>query len=338
VGTVSNVLNGEIRVSDSRRGRVLRAVEALGYAPNMLAHGLRRRRMPVVGVCVPQTSIAYFATLADTIEEIASDRGFAIMQVLSRQDPAQELARIKALLRFHVAGMILVPSLRPEAALDLIQRSGTPVVVVDRPAPSGRFDCVTLDNHAAMREATTRLIALGHTRLLFVVRQRLLSITLQRIEAMRAAARAAPRKVDVAVIDCGKDQAALTASLATELRRKRRPTAIIASNGTVASRLLRALRALGLEIPRDVSVLAFDEPEWADLVRPALSVVRQPTREIARTAWECLIRRMNDAAHGVQRIEIKGEVVLRESVAPLRAARARLTSPVNFRSPTPRCR
>ena len=101
-------------------------------------------------------------------------------------------------------------------------------------------------------------VALGHTRLLFVVRQRLLSITRQRIEAMRATARAAPRQVDVAVIDCGKDQAALTASLATELRRKKRPTAIVASNGTVAARLLRALRALGLEIPRDVSVLAFD--------------------------------------------------------------------------------
>ncbi len=80
--------------------------------------------------------------------------------------------------------------------------------------------------------------------------------------------------------------------------------------------MLRGIRTLRLDYPGKVSLLAFDEPEWADLVTPRLSVVRQPTQAIARKAWEFLIRRMSGEPVGVQREEFLAEVVIRESVAP----------------------
>jgi LacI family transcriptional regulator len=321
VGTVSNVLNATTRVSEAKRERVLKAVADLGYSQNMLAQGLRRQRSPVVGLCVPFTSIAYFAALVDAFEEVASDRGFEIMQVLSRQDPVKEVQRVGSLLRYHVGGIMILPSVNPGAALDMIAANGTPVVVIDRPTRDARFDQVTYDNHGAMLEAMSHLIALGHRRMLFVVRQRHLSVTLDRIEGIRAAIKQSGKAVAVKIVECSYQESSFMAQFGPELAPDRRPTAIIVSNSTLATWAFRGLRSLGIACPDDVSLIAIDDPEWADLVQPTLSVIRPPTRAIALTAWELLMRRMKEEAGEVQRVELRAEVVFRQSVGSPRKRR-----------------
>jgi LacI family transcriptional regulator len=100
------------------------------------------------------------------------------------------------------------------------------------------------------------------------------------------------------------------------LRGPNTPTAIIVSNSLFAACLLRAFEALGIKCPNDMSLLAFDQPEWAQLVTPKLSVVRQPTGDVARTAWEFLIRRMEDESATIQTVELKADLLLGGSVAP----------------------
>lgn len=317
VGTVSNVLNGAIRVSDAKRDRVAAAISELGYTQNMLAQGLRRRRSPLVGLCVPFTSITYFSALVDACEDVASDRGFEIVQVLSHQDPTTELKRVKALLRYHVAGIMLVPSVDPKAVFDLIAASGTPAVVVDRPTADPRFDEVTFNNYEAMTEAIARLVRLGHRRILFVVRNRNLSVTACRIAALKAAAQAAG-DIAVNVVECGGAESTFISRLAPELGSKSRPSALIVSNSTLAAWTLRTFKTLGIRCPEEMSVLAFDEPEWADLVSPQLSVIRQPIRAIALTAWDFLMRRMRQEDIEVEHAELRAEVVFRDSVGPAR--------------------
>jgi LacI family transcriptional regulator len=324
VGTVSNVLNGTVPVGGDRRERVLAAVAQLGYRPNMLAQGLRRRRSPVVGICVPRTSVAYFAALVEAFEEIASDGGYHVMHVLTHDAPELERQRVASLLRYHVGGVVLVPGAEPAPTLDLLAQSDTPVVVVDRTARGYGFDEVTFDNRAAMRDATERLIALGHRRLLFVVRRRKLVVTQQRIQGMREAVRRPGAEVSAEMLECAAE-GELGTRLALALTAAARPTAVIVSNSTFAAGAMRAIRALRLRCPDDVSLLAFDEPLWAELVSPSLSVVRQPTHEIARMAWELLMRRMGGGAKERQQVELKAQVVLRDSVSrpPLQARSSR---------------
>jgi LacI family transcriptional regulator len=93
VGTVSHVLNGKVPVSDQRRSRVQKAIEHLGYSQNPLAAGLGGRRPPIVGLCVPHTSVAYFAALVDAFEKVAADRGFKIIQVMTQLEPDHEFER-----------------------------------------------------------------------------------------------------------------------------------------------------------------------------------------------------------------------------------------------------
>lgn len=316
VGTVSNTLNGTTWVSEAKRNRVLKAVEDLGYTQNLLAQGLRRHRSPLVGLCVPFTSISYFAALVDAFEEVALDRGYEILQVLSQQAPDRELARVSSLLRYRVGGIVLLPSLDPEATLDLIATSGIPAVIVDRPIADDRFDQVTFDNFAAMHEAAARLIGLGHQRILFLVRHKTLSVTQDRVEGLRAAIREVSHAVTLSVIECSGEEPAFMVQLGLELGSERRPTAIIVSNSTLTKWTLQALRSLGIAVPRDISLLAFDEPEWSELVQPALSVVRPPTRAIAMAAWEILVRRMRGEAAGVEKVELRAEVIFRQSVGP----------------------
>jgi LacI family transcriptional regulator len=314
VGTVSNVLNQTIPVSKAKRDRVLNAIQALGYSQNMLAHGLRRKRSPVVGLCVPHTSIAYFAALVDAFEEVASSNGIEIMQVLSHQDPQKEYERIQSLLKYHVGGILLVPSMEPEETYALIKASGVPVVVIDRAPQVFDFDRVTFDNTLAMRQATQELIDRGHRNILFIVRQRRLIVTVQRVQGLNEAAGRAPEPVTTKVLESGSDESTLTALLAIEMQKPNRPTAVVVSNSTIAVWVIRALRVLKLDCPRDVSLLTFDEPEWADLVTPNLSVVRQPTREIALMAWTFLIQRMRNEAEFVQQIQLEAKVIIRDSV------------------------
>ena len=315
VGTVSNVLNGKVPVSDSRRRRVQKAIEKLGYTQNILATGLRRRRTPMVGVCVPHTSVAYFSALVDAFEEVGADRGYKIIQVFTQLDPAQELDRVQALLHYHVAGLILVPSIQPDRTLKALAKAGTPVVIIDRPTGTSIFDEVTFDNRGAMFDVARRLIALGHRRIVLIVQQPKLSTTRLRIRGLKEAVAEAGASAAALIVQCGPDEITLTSRLAELLRQDNPPTAFVAANNTIAAWLMRALRSLQVDFPKDVSVMAFGEPEWADLVTPRLSVVRQPTGEIARTAWELLIRRMNDEKTPIRQVELKAEIIMRDSVA-----------------------
>ena len=316
VGTVSHVLNATATVSASLRERVEAAMRRLNYEPNMLAHAQRRQRMPVVGLSVPHVGSAYLAALIESFEDIAAGRGYQIMQVLTRRDPTVELRRVRELLRHRISGLLLVPTLDPGGTLELIHAAGTPAVIVDRPSSDPRFDQVSFDNRSVMDDAVGRLIKLGHRHILFVVESQTLSISRQRIEALRGRAGAAQRKVAAEVMEVGEAIDLYPDQLRRRLLSDDVPSAIIVSNSVLATRTLRVLRTMGDAYPDQISLLAFEEPEWADLTSPPLSVIRQPVREIARGAWELLLQRMGGNRDPIRHLEFPAEIILRGSVRP----------------------
>jgi LacI family transcriptional regulator len=315
-GTVSNVINGTREVSEARREKVLQAIRDLGYVPNSLARGLKRSRSRVIGLCVPDSASSYFAALTDTVEDIAADQGYEVMQVLSRHDSDLEEGRVRALLSHRVAGLLMIPGQAPQRSFALIAGTGTPAVMLDRFWEDDRFDYVTIDNRAAMRQVVEALLALGHRRLAYVVSYPDLITTQQRIASFEETARTAAAQTRTQVIRRGETEAVLAGRLAEALRAPEPPTAIIASNSIVALWTLRTLKALGVRCPDDVSVVSFDEPEWADLIEPSLSIVRQPTAEVARLGWQLLMRRIAGKPAVSQHIQKTAELVLRGSVGP----------------------
>jgi DNA-binding LacI/PurR family transcriptional regulator len=161
-----------------------------------------------------------------------------------------------------------------------------------------------------MDDAVRQLIRLGHRQTLFVVESQVLCISRHRIEALRDRAGAKSTTV-MEVGDGGSDYAR---RLTNALQGRDAPTAVIVSNSVIAARTLHVLRSMPKLYPDRISLLAFEEPDWAELTSPRLSVIRQPVREIVRVAWELLLGRMTGDTGPVQHIELKAEIVLRESV------------------------
>ena len=318
IGTVSNVLNGRGNVSAARRTKVEAAMTALGYVPNRLAQSLRGGESRVIGLCTPVTSSAYFVALLDTFENLASQQGYEIMQVLSHGDPAVELRRVRALVGRHVDGLVLIPTYDPQAALRLLVERGTPAVIVDQVIRDRRFDYVAIDDRKAMRDAVAHVIGLGHRTLLYLVRDARLSIVQRRIEGFREAASAARPSVAGTVIQRDPDDAAFARQVADALGARRPPTAIIASNSAIALSVVGILQAMGVRWPEDVSLLAFDEPVWATIVSPPLAVVRHPTQSIAAEAWQRLLLRLRSPGERPRRITLQAHLVPRASLAPPR--------------------
>jgi LacI family transcriptional regulator len=334
VGTVSHVVTGAVQVSAELRARVQKAIDALGYVPNFHAQGLRRGPSRVIGVCLPHASTAYLNDLSETFEDVASRNGYGVMHVYSRHVAATELDRIKELIRYRVDGLLLVPSTAPRESLDFVHAKGVPLVVVDRPTGDARFDHVVLDNRKAMREVVTRLVALGHARILFVCRSRDRQVTQHRLQGLEDARIAATSPLPISCLELRHDEALLRGALQRALRGRSPPDAIIASNSHQAALVLAALRAIGVETPANVSVVAFDDPEWSRLVVPSLSVVRQPAAAMAEAAFDLLVQRVSARAGAPRVVALDAVVEFRDSVRtrtrPAAAAAARVRTPAGW--------
>jgi LacI family transcriptional regulator len=321
VGTASNVLNGRGNVSAPRRAKVEAAMTELGYLPSQVAQSLRRSESRVIGLCTPLVTSPYFAALLETFEHLAARQGYEVMQVLSQDDPELELRRVRALVGRHIDGLILIPTGDPGAALELLADRGTPTVLMDRVTGDERFDCVAIDDRKAMREAARHLIRLGHRRLLYIMREPRLPTTRQRIEGFHDAAASARPAVNAVHWQRDPDEAAFAGQVAAAMADGHAPTAIIASNSTIALSLLRILQSRGVRIPGDVSLLVFDEPVWAPIVTPPLAVVRHPTRQMACAAWQRLLLRLQAPKAPPQQITLEACLIPAASIGPPRGER-----------------
>ena len=316
VGTVSNVLNNRSSVSPARRERVLKAIDELGFSGSLLAKGMRAQSNPLVGLCVPHTTFANLAALADTLDERAVGADYELIQVLSRYDPARELARIKRLIAHRVAGMIIVPSLEPGPVLDYVHKAKLPTVIINRHVPDEiRFDQVTIDHQRAVYETSGQLYRWGHKRICLAVQYPQLSVTRQRIEALERAAMDAGAGAQWTTLEAGQDEERFIDIFAAQARRRDAPSAMIASNSTLARWIVAAMHALGMHCPNDLSLLILEEPEWARLTTPPVAAVEQPTREIARIAWDLLLDRIDGSTKAPVVVRCEGKINFRSSIA-----------------------
>ncbi len=186
VGTVSNVFNETRPVNERTRERVLEAARTLGFQMNFAAQTLRRRSSKTIGLCTTHLTTAYLRELAIALDATAARNGYELIQVQSHQKPETELIRVQSLLSRQVDGLILLPSLSPQASLDLIASRGTPVVVIDRQPEDGQFSSVIIDNFVAMTDVVSALAEKGHRHVLFIAQNLSVATTRHRVAGLEA--------------------------------------------------------------------------------------------------------------------------------------------------------
>ena len=316
--TVSNVLNGRRGVAPELAVRVRAAVAELGYIADLGASRLRSRRSHVAGLLLPDLGNPFFGTLAAVLESAARRDGYDLLIACSADDPAQEAARMRALLTWRPAGIIVVPCNGTLGGRDLAEAAGVALIACDRIPNGPPLDLVAVDNRAAAREVMRHLLAGGRRHILAAAARASIGNIAERCDAARAEAQAVGARFEV--LDTDFSLADSRARLAQRLAQAPRPDAIFALNNVAALAALAALDAAGLAIPEDVPLVGFDDTAWMEVAAPPLTAVSQPVEALARASWARLMARIAGDTSPPQEVRLPCTLEVRAST--LAASRA----------------
>lgn len=315
--TVSRALEKPKSVAEATRARVMEAVAACGYTPNIVARNLRKQETRLITILLADVTNPFFNEIVRGIEQVARETGYSVLLADSENDPGQENAYGSLLAAKRTDGMILLNGRMP-AGLQLPAETSVdaPIVVACEYLPNLDLPTVQIDNIAAAREATGHLIGLGHRRIGFITGPVWNVLSRDRLYGYRGAILEAGFAFDEALVVNGdfsiRSGVAATGSL---LALPTRPTAIFASNDEMAFGAIRAVRDAGLRVPEDISVVGFDDIRFAAYVDPPLTTIRQPGQAIGRCAMTNLVRILGGERVAERRMLLPTELVVRGSTA-----------------------
>ena len=290
--TVSRVLNDSTAVSPDTRQRVLDAVRELGYVPNAVARSLVRGRTDMIALIVSDIQNPFFTTLSRGVEDRAQRYGYTLVVGNSDENSDKERRYLDVLLARRIDGVIL--STVGEAHLEFLQERGIPVVLVDRVIPGADVDTVVHDAYDGGRQIVQHLLQQGYRDIMFIGAQPRNSTIQDRLAGCRYALHNAG--LPLAVRMGGLDQASGEEVVASVLAEGALPEAFVAANDLVAVGAVVQLRRQGKNVPDDVALACFGDPELASQLDPFLTAVREPAYEIGKLAMEMLHVRLQGSA------------------------------------------
>jgi LacI family transcriptional regulator len=316
--TVSRVLNNSGYVRASTRARVEAAIQELGYVPNRVARSLRLKRTHTLALVVTDITNPFWTTVVRGVEDAANEAGFTVILCNTDESPTKQDAYLQVLLQKRVDGILLTPAHSTPEPVALIQRQKIPVVVLDRRVPGAEVDVVRCDSQEGAYKLVQHLLELGHRRIGVLTGPEDVSTSSDRVAGYRRALREAGLDEAHEWVRYGQFTLDSGAEGAREmLELDARPTAILAANNFIAVGALRVLYEAGLDIPGDVSLVAFDELTFDPSAVPFMTVADQPAYEMGQQATKLLIARLTDpAVDGCQEIVLPARIVVRRSSGP----------------------
>jgi len=314
--TVSNALSGLRGVTDDRRRAVLEAVAALGYKSNHMASSLRRGETRTVGIVVPNLSNEFYSGLVRLWERIASQSNFEMLVVASGEDPVTEARRIESLIARQIDGLLVVAAHDDFGSIPGFPTGLPPTVLVDRAFGHPQFDTVASDNFDAGYRGTGHLLELGHRDITLLISSTNHTHLRDRVEGYRRALGEAELGARERIVFGGGAVEGCRAAIEQDLRRPHRPTAIFAATFYATMGAVKAINALELAFPEEVSLLGFEHSEWMTVVRPYISAVRQSVDEMAAVSWRTLHERIASEKADLAREMLPFRFDFRESTRP----------------------
>jgi LacI family transcriptional regulator len=332
VATVSRVLNNTVPVARSKRAAVLRAVEVLGYRPNVVAQELARGHTQAIGVLPHGISNPFYSRLLKGVEQGLRGSGYYPL-FASGEEPAEQASALDLLLAHRVEALILMGGHIPDDELLSVARR-LPIVTIGRAIRGLEQRCLRVENHEGAYKATRHLRDLGHTRIAHITGLPWHGDAIARRAGYERALLDSGVAVDPALIVEGdfEEQSGL-AGTEQLLGAGVRFTAIFAGNDQMAFGAGLALLRHGLRVPRDVSIIGFDDQPSAAYTWPPLTTIRQPAVEMGIATARALL----DELRGRSFVQptFHTDLVLRASTASPPASRGKVASPRrrNRRSP-----
>ncbi len=312
--TTARALSGEGYVAAAVREHVRSVAEELGYVPHAMASNLRKQKSRSIGVLVSDLRNPFYADLAAGIGRRARERGYTMILVDDRGSAAEELEAAKTFVGMRVAGVIVTP-VSSEVSTYLI-RQRIPVVEADRTFSAGACDAVLVDNIGASQRMSDHLISLGHRRIALLIDETDWTTGADRFTGYRTSLEESGIELDPALlVPAGWDAGGARKAAVSLLARRDHPTAVFSANNVLAEGLWRAASDLGLRVPEDLSIVAFDDAPWMSLVTPGVTAVAQDTVALGDAAMSRLFARIDDPAAPVETVVLEAQILPRGSTA-----------------------
>jgi LacI family transcriptional regulator len=324
LGTASNVLNRPEVVAPKTLERVREVIDRLGFVRSSAAHQMRGGNSRYFGAVVLDASNPFSTETIRGLEDAVHEQGCALVVCSTDGSSEREERYLRLLEEQRVQGIVITPANRSTRHLQALRDRGTRVVLLDRPGGDTELCSVSVDHALGGELAARHLFDLGHRRIAFINGPVRLSQCAERRRGVRRAARRQHLDVAATIIEYTIDPITVLEQVESAvgqfLAGEDRPTAVLCANDQIAFTVLRALSERRIRVPRDVSVVGNDDVEFASMISPALTSIRQPKYELGRAAAELLIAETDDPDHRHGAVLFEPELIERQSTT----ARARL--------------
>lgn len=318
ISTASKAINNKTVVAESTRKRVLNVAKKLGYRTSFIPKSLRTRNSRAIGLILPNIINPFFCALANAVEDIALKEGYVVILGNVKEDKKRESLYFNIFAERWIDGIILAGGTsEDEEYIQYIEEQGISIVFIDREIEEHFTNAIGIDNEMAMYEATKYLIELGHKQIAFISGPLRVKVFTKRLKGYQRALESSGLEFRESLVE-GGDETAFGGAIATRrlLKRNKNWTAILTSNDLMAIGSLKELNKANLRVPKDTSVMGFDNIPLTSLVSPSLTTVSQPFHEMGVEAMKLLLEIIQGKKTAKSKITLSTEIVIRESTSP----------------------
>lgn len=311
--SVSRYLNGELSVlSDTLQARIAQAIKQLDYRPNKMARSLKRGQTKLIALILADITNPYSIEMMNGLEAACQKQGYTLLVCNTQNEAEKERYYLQLLIDYNVDGVVIHAL---QAKGTLFTQLPFPMVLVDRKLNAVNIDLVGLDNVQATELAVAHLIESGFSALLFVSepikgvstreeRTQTFKRVIKRHKAINGQVLEVAHRAEDSL-----DQSLLAFCQKNAGLRK----AVLTANSQVTLFTSLSMKRLNLNWGRDIGLLGFDDPSWAELVGVGISAIRQPTQQIGQSAFELLLCRIQGDRSPAKTILYPAELIIRES-------------------------
>ncbi|WDF57768.1 LacI family DNA-binding transcriptional regulator [Flavobacterium sp. KACC 22758] len=316
IASVSYVLNNKIdsRIPQETIDKVKHAAEELNYRPNNIAKSLKTQRTHIIGLVVADIANPYFSQLARIIEDEANKLGYTLLIGSSDENVEKFEALINMFADRQADGLIIAPVENSEKCLLKLQKQKIPFVLIDRYLSGVEADSIQINNYDISQKVTEHLINGGYKNILLVAYKTELQHLLQRTQAfLNTLEKHQIQNSQVLLADKDYIDRDINTGLENMLQNAVKPDSIFFTSNKLAVSGLKKLTQLGINIPQDIAVAAFDETEAYELFPVPLTYVKQPLSAIGTTAVKMLNEKINIKNLPLQNVTLHAELHIGQS-------------------------
>jgi DNA-binding LacI/PurR family transcriptional regulator len=318
IATVSNALNMQPNISDATRERVLKAVQELGYFPNVNARLMKKAKTNAIAVFYPNFNASFYTGMLQSMYGACNEQGYDMFVHISRADTSRKL--VASILSCNFDGAIILHEKLAQEDLPLLTQRNAPYVFMDKEVANKKMSSVLINNEKGVMQGLEYLKHTGHSRIAYMDGTNNYDSVMRHDAFIRGMEKLRlPINPEYMFQGYFQEDAAYSAirGSAADGRfsdSKTMPDVIFCANDSMAKGVIRALSDIGLKVPRDISVLGFDDSEYALQCVPPLATIHYSLENMGQQAAQEVLRLMEPKAQG-QVTYLDTKLVVRESVS-----------------------